>query len=172
MISFNGRPAPGFALGGFALGANTPPKMYDQTTKLIDARTGDSFLVTLPGNPTTGYEWVLDSAPSAEVTVSKPTYAADPGCVFPCVGGGGAYTFAITAATPGSTTLHFVYRRAWETAAPPANELSIVVNVSADTPSPLPSPTPAATSSAWPKILIPAGVLTLVAVGSIWYIAR
>jgi inhibitor of cysteine peptidase len=147
-------------VSGFALGADPQPKVYDRTTKSIAAHTGESFLVTLSGNPTTGYEWRADP-PSGVVTIAKPTFATNslPAGSPVCVGCGGTYTFAITAVAPGSTTLHFVYARAWEDT--PANELSMEVVVDG-----------VRTDNTRTVVLISAGALVLVAIGGIWYIVQ
>jgi inhibitor of cysteine peptidase len=157
-MNLHGRRVPGFALG-----ADPQPKVYDQTTKSIDARPGESFLVALPGNMTTGYEWRAD-APAGVITVAKPTYAADP---HPAgsAGYGGTYTFAVTAIAPGSTTLHFVYVRAWETAPVPANELSMQIVVSDGA-------APPVRHRQWARVLVPASILALVGIGGVWYVTK
>jgi hypothetical protein len=94
------------------------------------------------------------------ITVAKPTYAADP---HPAgsAGYGGTYTFAVTAIALGSTTLHFVYVRAWETAPVPANELSMEVVVD-----------DVRTDNTRTVAFVSAGALVLVAIGGIWYILK
>lgn len=80
---------------------------------------GKTFVVVLPGNPTTGYTWSLSQA-------------GDPGLVAPLtnfylpeapadqilIGQGGKHYWQFKAMQPGSTRLELVYARPWESVAP------------------------------------------------------
>lgn len=109
------------------------PRFYDRTTKSIDARQGDRFVVALPGNVTTGFQWRQEPpADKAILTSAAPTYASAPPAGCPaCVGYGGTFLFELVAAGPGSTKVHFAYVQAGRDPPPPTEEVTIVVNVAA-----------------------------------------
>ena len=88
--------------------------------KSFTVKAGDTILVVLPGNPTTGYSWAaaLDEESAAILTQEgEPVYAED-AVEDNVVGGGGAFTFTFTAADEGEATIKLVYARPWESAAP------------------------------------------------------
>ena len=79
---------------------------------------GDSYVVELEGNPSTGYRWKL-SEPSSEnlgiLRVDDLGYRAakkEPGRVL--VGAPRPYEFRITLLSPGAAKLLFEYLRPWE----------------------------------------------------------
>ncbi|MBC7447752.1 MAG: protease inhibitor I42 family protein [Hymenobacteraceae bacterium] len=91
---------------------------------------GDTLLVALDENPTTGYSWAVATAPSATTlrAVSNaytPTVVADS-----VVGSGGVRRLCFVAVAPGATRLALRYHRRWEPASvAPARtfEVQIVV---------------------------------------------
>jgi len=94
--------------------------MVGETTKPGQNRiaVGETFVIRLAGNPTTGYQWVLKSI---DRKIAEPTgpleYKQDeakPGMV----GVGGAYSLTIRGVKPGKTTAVLEYRRSWEKGAP------------------------------------------------------
>ena len=88
--------------------------------KSFTVKAGDTILVLLSGNPTTGYSWaaVLDEKTAAILTQEgEPVYAED-AVEDNVVGGGGTFTFTFTAADEGAATIKLVYARSWESEAP------------------------------------------------------
>jgi inhibitor of cysteine peptidase len=74
----------------------------------IQVAVGDSFEVSLPGNPTTGYDWSLPDPPPGIELVDEGFDVTSS-----VVGGGGEHRFTLRATQPGRSVLHFAYRRSW-----------------------------------------------------------
>ena len=80
--------------------------------KTVEAKAGDSVVIELPENPTTGYVWTLDVKEGQGVAhVSDSPYAAasESG-----IGGGGMRTFNVEIQSPGNATIDMKLRRQWE----------------------------------------------------------
>jgi inhibitor of cysteine peptidase len=84
--------------------------VYQQQDSEIVARVGETFVVELEGNPTTGYAWEL-AEDDARFRLVKKDYA-HPGAG---IGAATKERFHIEALQPGSTTLSFKYKQPWET---------------------------------------------------------
>lgn len=79
---------------------------------------GQSAVIALPGNPSTGYSWRLDTARSENATIlgiedlgyakSEPAEGATPR-----VGAPASYRFRITGAAAGTARLVFEYVQPW-----------------------------------------------------------
>ncbi len=74
----------------------------------------DFIQITLPGNPTTGYEWVVESVPGLIVNT---TYVQTPGTEN-MTGAGGNYVYLISAEKAGTYTFTAAYVRPWENVTP------------------------------------------------------
>lgn len=85
------------------------PATYQHQDNQISARVGETFVVELEGNPTTGYQWELSEGDDKFRLVEKDY--AQPG---PGIGAATRERFAIKAIEPGSTTLTFKHKRSWE----------------------------------------------------------
>lgn len=72
----------------------------------------DGLVVSLEGNPTTGFEWTYGIEGSTVEAVSD-TYSSKAQAQ-PTTGAGGIYTFEFKAAGTGSSTINFTYARSWE----------------------------------------------------------
>lgn len=90
---------------------------------------GQDLLVTLDSNPTTGYDWLVDTAPDAAVlTLSERLYVptpVDPGIA----GSGGATTTRFTAVAAGTTSIVLRYKRSWEDDTPGDELVTVDVTV-------------------------------------------
>jgi inhibitor of cysteine peptidase len=104
---------------------NTPEPLSGEVVGVRDGQTlvrvGQSLAIGLPSNATTGYQWQVSGVEGSVLTPGTPfgeevTDAHQPGLV----GVGGVTHWRLTAARPGSVTLTFTYRRAWERDIPPA----------------------------------------------------
>lgn len=74
---------------------------------------GDTFLVVLMGNPTTGYQWKQTAGgPSIIRQVGEATFQPDSAVL----GAGGMVTLRFEALSSGATVLTLEYRRSWEMA--------------------------------------------------------
>lgn len=92
----------------------------------VTVASGSDLIVSLPGNPTTGYGWEVTVANPEIVSRSQPV-AYMPSATL--IGSGGTYTFQYRATKQGSTDLAFVYRRPWETGTAPLKTYRITVIV-------------------------------------------
>ena len=88
------------------------PDEKETTVELILAKVNEPFTISLPANPTTGYEWKVDydyvllKQESAQFERDSQEKVA--------VGAGGTSVFVFTPIKPGKSTIYFVYKRAWE----------------------------------------------------------
>ena len=94
--------------------------------KTIEMKTGDTLVVSLDGNITTGFNWIpahqnpalLEQVGDTEVTPANDELGAP-----------GKIVLKFKAAAQGETTLHLDYKRAWEqnTAPEKTYEVTVVV---------------------------------------------
>ena len=95
-------------------------------------KVGQTLVITLASNPSTGFSWTISGAPDSAVLTQDGdiTYAAtNPDVVMP--GSGGSETVRFTATAAGATTIVLDYRRPWETDVPPVETVTIDVTVTA-----------------------------------------
>lgn len=92
----------------------------------VSLRTGDTLLVRLRSNPSTGYAWTRTGAAPNELSLIDSTFTPPAGTA---VGVPGQQQFRFLAAQPGRATLRLVYARPWESGAPPADSIRVGVNV-------------------------------------------
>ncbi|MFA7160294.1 MAG: protease inhibitor I42 family protein [Kiritimatiellia bacterium] len=80
-------------------------------------KAGEGIEIVLKGNPTTGYEWILDSSATNKLQqVGKAEYLQDQQAGKNLrVGVGGQYVFKFKAVEQGAGNIKLVYRRSWET---------------------------------------------------------
>ena len=90
----------------------------------IDLETGDEVELVLPGNPTTGYQWVVTEAPSILEPVGEAEFVAESGLI----GAGGEFHFRFRAIEPGTAQLSLTYERPFEEVEPlDAFEIEVTV---------------------------------------------
>ncbi len=115
------------ALGaGAALAGRTVTVGAASNGKSVTLKKGDTLVVRLAGNATTGFAWQIASLPrSLKKTGSSyvPTKTAKP-----VVGSGGTYVFRFAART-GAGTLRLVYRQPFDKKTPPARTFTLRVGV-------------------------------------------
>jgi inhibitor of cysteine peptidase len=95
--------------------------------KTLDVKVGQTVVIELEGNPTTGYTWEakdLDAGMFQQVG-QVGFKSANPGLV----GSGGIQTLTFKALKAGSGKIDLVYHRPWEKDVAPANTFSINLNV-------------------------------------------
>lgn len=86
---------------------------------------GDTLIVRLEGNPTTGYSWEIDELDQTVLRLQgEPGYEAESDLI----GSGGMFTFTFEAAGEGETDLVLVYHRPWEEN-DPIETFSVMVDV-------------------------------------------
>jgi inhibitor of cysteine peptidase len=79
--------------------------------KSVEIRIGDTVVVRLDENPTTGYQWALETHHEEVVTLKSTDYVPARGAG---VGSGGQRLFTFQATLAGSTPLRLKLWRAWE----------------------------------------------------------
>ncbi len=86
----------------------------DTLTVNVDAHRRQ-FVITLPANPTTGYQWTVKQYDKTLLQLTNSQYHAPDTNL---IGAGGQMTFTFSRAKhvtyPKSTTLLFCYARGWE----------------------------------------------------------
>jgi inhibitor of cysteine peptidase len=90
----------------------------------IELETGDEVELVLPGNPSTGYEWVMTEAPPNLQQVGEPEFVPESDLI----GAGGEFHFRFKATEPGTAQLSFSYERPFEEVEPlDAFEIEVTV---------------------------------------------
>jgi len=77
----------------------------------VAAFVGQGISVVLPGNPTTGYSWLLTTIKGTSVETNGPAIYTSSGGP---PGSGGTFSFPFLAGQPGSATLALEYRQPWD----------------------------------------------------------
>lgn len=94
--------------------------------RTISLRRGQRLIVSLPGNPTTGFVWEeLPGASEVLVRQGEPTYTSKG----TALGAGGLYRFSFVAVAGGKVPLRFVYRRPFEAGVVPGATFNVTVEV-------------------------------------------
>lgn len=93
----------------------------------VSMKVGDQIVITLEGNPSTGYTWEAQSLDTTIFEqVGEATFvSSDPGLV----GAGGSLTLTFKAVKAGTASLTLVYHRPWETGIAPMDTFSVSVTV-------------------------------------------
>jgi inhibitor of cysteine peptidase len=93
----------------------------------MQLKKGQTLVVTLEGNPTTGYSWEVAEPLDEQVLrqTGEPEFKAESAAL----GAGGVQILRFEAVNAGQTTLKLVYRRSWEKGVEPLNTYSIQVMV-------------------------------------------
>jgi inhibitor of cysteine peptidase len=92
----------------------------------VQMSNGQQLVVTLEGNPTTGYTWEVDTIDQAILKqIGEPEFKASSGAL----GAGGLMTLQFQAVSQGETPLRLVYHRPWEQGIAPEKtfEVNVVV---------------------------------------------
>jgi inhibitor of cysteine peptidase len=92
----------------------------------FEVNEGQTIVIELDSNPTTGYEWAVDELSPAVMTYTGSEYQPDDGDV---VGGGGTQRLSFQAAKPGRATLALKYWRSWEGDSSIAERYSVTIDV-------------------------------------------
>lgn len=92
----------------------------------VELEQGQTLVLKLASNPTTGYDWELEDLNAAILEqVGEVEYKSDSALI----GSGGVNTYTFKAVGSGNMKLTLVYHRSWEKDIPPIEtyELDIVV---------------------------------------------
>jgi inhibitor of cysteine peptidase len=120
-------------LGAFAITTACGPNQVkvddDQSGNNVQLKVGETLLVTLDSNPTTGYSWELSQSDESVLEQKgEAEYKQAPGSQG-LIGAGGKETFRFEAVGAGQTTLELIYHRPWEQGVPPVKTYSLEVTV-------------------------------------------
>jgi inhibitor of cysteine peptidase len=96
-----------------------------QAGKSAKLPIGDSFEVSLPENPTTGFRWKITAGGEPASKMINEDF--HPGAR---VGGQGIHTWRFRAVQQGESEIRMVLQRSWETPAEPAQAFTLQVIVS------------------------------------------
>jgi inhibitor of cysteine peptidase len=88
-----------------------------QTETTVEAKVGDTVIVSLDANATTGYAWAFTAGDTFTIENSQYQEGTHPEGV---VGAGGTQIVTLRVTKPGSSTLTGIYARSWETPSPDA----------------------------------------------------
>lgn len=99
-----------------AISSATPAALSEQDNgAALSLRLGDSVVIRLSSNPSTGYRWQADAANSPSIALQQGAPQFVPGANAGMPGAGGTEVFTLVAAEAGTAVYRFVYARSWET---------------------------------------------------------
>ncbi len=88
------------------------PKVYTDPGEVIQAHAGEEFLISLPGNFSTGYSWEISLAESGgKVELLDSQYKTSKNDM---PGSSGFQIFRFRALKIGTSEIDFIYARPWE----------------------------------------------------------
>jgi inhibitor of cysteine peptidase len=87
-------------------------KVYTESTKNITAKVGESFIISLKSNPTTGYQWQITGPLSPAVVKVSQSFVAGKTTGTATVGVGGVENFTFKAASKGQALIQMEYLQA------------------------------------------------------------
>ena len=94
--------------------------------RLVELRVGDILEVTLPGNPTTGFQWEVSEINSAILEpIGEPKFEPSSNAV----GSGGNVTLRFEAVGTGQTELTLIHHRPFEENIPPMQTFEVTITV-------------------------------------------
>ncbi|MBN1148447.1 MAG: protease inhibitor I42 family protein [Anaerolineales bacterium] len=98
----------------------------DDHGKTITLKSGQKLNITLEGNPTTGYNWEVETPATGSLEqLGEAEFKPSSGAL----GSGGKITLRFQATSPGETLLQLVYRRPWEQGVLPEKTFEVKVIV-------------------------------------------
>ena len=87
---------------------------------------GETVILRLPENPTTGYRWEVEFLDNS---ILGPPVSDFSTSGEPSVGAGGIRTFTFETRSPGATPLRMILKRSWESKQQAADHFEITVQV-------------------------------------------
>jgi inhibitor of cysteine peptidase len=120
----------GIAVGAVAAASGGSNTIYVDTSysgKEVEISIGESLVVTLPSNASTGYSWKL--AENSDEGVLQEVGHEYIATQTNLVGAAGKELWTFKALQDGTSTIHMEYIRPWEAGTPPAETFSLTVVV-------------------------------------------
>ena len=100
-----------------------------QSGTSVELASGQSLLVRLPSNPSTGYRWVYVEPKDAVLRVDGPSTFEAAQSAGNIAGAGGTEIWKLAPLKAGQQQLRFEYRRPWEQDGAPAQIATYAVTV-------------------------------------------
>ena len=97
--------------------------------KTAELKVGETQVLELNGNTTTGFSWMLAEALSADSPVSVEIVYESAASRKPLCGSGGVFKVSYTGVKPGETTVVLIYARPWEKDAYPSTKINLTLKV-------------------------------------------
>ncbi|MHB8966885.1 MAG: protease inhibitor I42 family protein [Thermoleophilia bacterium] len=121
-------------------GTSTQPEqdkfvVFDESfnNSSVEIRTGVRMELILAGNPTTGYNWTVESDGAPVLRqMGEPVYRADSDDP-DIAGSGGTYTWKFEVVTAGAADLKLVYRQSWDMSSPPGETFDLSIKATGPT---------------------------------------
>ncbi len=114
MINLKKQLLPMLLFSAFSAGAVTMQSNCDVIPRERHEQVGKFIEISLPGNPTTGYLWIVRSLPP-QVALESLMYVPDDDCRAGMSGCGGHSVLRLLGVKRGSGVLQLQYVRPWET---------------------------------------------------------
>ena len=107
-------------------GASTRQLSEADNGHSIELRAGDQLEITLPGNPTTGFQWQVSVGNSAILQpLGEPEFKPSNNAI----GSGGKISLRFAAVGSGQMELKLIYHRPFEKDVPPAQTFAVNITV-------------------------------------------
>ena len=100
-----------------------------QSGTSVELASGQSLLVRLPSNPSTGYRWIYVEPKDAVLRVDGPSSFEAQSAGGGAAGAGGTEIWKLAPFKPGQQQLRFEYRRPWEQDVAPSRIATYSVTV-------------------------------------------
>ena len=109
--------------------AGPSPVKIDESANgtAVNLEAGQTLIVALKSNPTTGYDWQVDEVDESVVKLVTQEFkpASDPNRL----GAPGQTEFQFQAAGAGTTSLRLIYVRSWEEGVEPEDTFQVSITV-------------------------------------------
>jgi inhibitor of cysteine peptidase len=99
-------------VGSLLVACAPAAKVYSDPAETIAVNVGESFIIALDSNPTTGYMWYEDYDNSFLQLLGHKYEESPSG--YGVVGAGGTESFDFKALKQGDTEIKMVYKQGWE----------------------------------------------------------
>ncbi|MHC1597401.1 MAG: protease inhibitor I42 family protein [Methermicoccaceae archaeon] len=119
----------GVLLSGCAT-TQAPSKVFTQADNgtTVSVKLGETFSVSLPENPTTGYSWNMST--TGGIALKSDTYTPEqPSGKTELVGAGGVHEWVFQAVGKGTQKVMGIYKRPWENTTGTEETFELTLNV-------------------------------------------
>lgn len=115
--------------GAAATPSPPPPLTVDRASAgtTVTLAPGQSLVVSLDSNPSTGFSWLVGEAPDPAILAQAGAPAFSPGTETGALGAGGTEVFTFVATGIGETGFTLAYRRSFEGGATDQFQLGVTV---------------------------------------------